>query len=374
MDSKPKYQRYLRQLLLNEFGPAAQEKLLKSSVLVIGAGGLGCPALQYLAAAGVGRIGIADGDVVELSNLQRQILYNESDIGKNKATCAAEKITALNSSIEVEVFAFHLTNQNITKVMIDFDLVIDGSDNFATRYLVNDCCVVHGLPLVYGAVLRFEGQVGVFNVPDKKTKTVTDYRDLFPEPPQPNALASCNEVGVLGVIPGIIGVMQATEAIKIITGIGQPLTNKIITYNALHNSFYDTEITPSLKKLTFLSSDEIESFDYAFFCSAHYKVSELSPEEFETLRTKENVVVIDIREKHELPKVNQFQHLNITIAELYNAFPKEILQKEIVLFCNTGARSTAMARNLKQRHPELNLHSLAGGIWAWKKQFKLFDE
>jgi len=242
MNTKNSFNRYQRQIQLKEIGSVGQNKITQAKVLIIGAGGLGCPALQYLAAAGVGTIGIVDFDVVELSNLQRQILYTVDDIGQSKATTAAKKLEALNPEIKIESYNVQITNKNALDILENYDLIIDGSDNFATRYLINDACVLLDKSLVYGAVLRFEGQIGVFNLVDKDTNSKTNYRDLFPKPPDLDSAISCNDLGVLGVIPGIIGTMQATEALKIITGIGKPLVNKIISYNALENTFYDFEI------------------------------------------------------------------------------------------------------------------------------------
>ena len=237
MNKENNYNRYQRQIQLKEIGQLGQEKITHAKVLMIGAGGLGCPALQYLAAAGVGTIGIVDFDVIEMSNLQRQILYTVDDIGQSKAITAAKKLSLLNPEIIIDVYNVQITNNNALEILENYDIIIDGSDNFATRYLINDACVLLDKPLIYGAVLRFEGQIGVFNLADETTNSKTNYRDLFPKPPDLDSSISCNDVGVLGVIPGIIGTMQATEALKIITGIGKSLTNKIISYNALENTF-----------------------------------------------------------------------------------------------------------------------------------------
>ena len=206
--------RYQRQIQLKEIGQLGQDKISNAKVLVIGAGGLGCPALQYLTAAGVGTIGIVDFDVVEMSNLQRQILYTVDDIGQSKAITAARKLNALNPEVKIEVYNVQITNKNALEIIENYNLIIDGSDNFATRYLINDACMLLDKPLIYGAVLRFEGQIGVFNWTDETTNNKTNYRDLFPKPPDLDSAISCNDVGVLGVIPGIIGTMQATEALK----------------------------------------------------------------------------------------------------------------------------------------------------------------
>jgi len=220
--------RYQRHLTLSGFGMQAQQKLKHARVLVIGAGGLGCPALQYLAAAGTGTLGIVDDDRVSLSNLQRQILYAEADIGTLKAVTAAARLSAMNPSIVCQPYAVRLTAANALDLIRAHDLVVDGSDNFATRYLVNDACVLAGKPLIYGAIQTFQGQASVFNHQGGPT-----YRCLFPEPPDPKDAPSCSDIGVLGVLPGMIGTIQATEAIKVLTGIGEPLSGVLLIFDAL---------------------------------------------------------------------------------------------------------------------------------------------
>ena len=231
--------RYSRHLILEEFGLENQLKLKRARVLVIGAGGLGSPALLYLAAAGIGKIGIVDFDNVDTTNLQRQIIFTIDDIGKNKADAASDRLKALNSLIEIESHTVKVTSVNALDLLKDYDVVLDGSDNFPTRYLINDACVLLRKPLVYGSILKFEGQVSVFNF-QKPDKTFSaNYRDLFPQPPSPESIPNCEQAGVLGVLPGMIGSLMASEVIKIITGIGKPLTDKLLIFDAL-----DTEFTP----------------------------------------------------------------------------------------------------------------------------------
>jgi adenylyltransferase/sulfurtransferase len=369
MNTSHPYQRYQRQILLDEFGTAAQEKLFRAKALVVGAGGLGCPALQYLSAAGVGTIGILDFDVVELDNLHRQTLYSVDDIGKPKATTAAAKLKTFNPDILFHVHNLKLDSKNTLEIISDYDIVIDGSDNFATRYLVNDACVLLNKPLVYGAVLRFEGQVGVLNLADAITQIKTNYRDLFPEPPNPATAPSCNEVGVLGVLPGIIGTMQATEAIKIITGIGKPLCNTIVSYNALNNLFYEfiistsKEINSSFPK----SKEEFEKFDYDWFCGSHEEMYEITTAEFDLLRTVEKIDIIDVREIDELPKVDEFACMQIPLSKFEEAIKNISTKNTIIVFCQTGKRSLAAVKILNERFPECKALSLKGGIEAWKK-------
>src|SRR5690606_19253182 len=215
--------RYSRHIILSEIGQAGQDKLLSAKVLVIGAGGLGCPVLQYLAAAGIGTLGIIDFDVVEISNLQRQVLFGTSSLGKNKAEAAKKHLEDLNPEISIMAYAEKLTYQNALELFKNYDIIVDGSDNFETRYLVNDACIITNKPLVFGAIYKFEGQVSVFNYQNGPS-----YRCLFPNPPQKDTVPNCSEIGVLGVLPGIIGSMQANEVLKIILGIGSTLSGKLL--------------------------------------------------------------------------------------------------------------------------------------------------
>ena len=368
MKSKVSHTRYQRQIQLKEIGLVGQEKMAQAKVLVIGAGGLGCPALQYLAAAGVGTIGIVDFDVVEISNLQRQILYTVDDIGKSKAITAAKKIEALNPEIKINTYNFQITNKNALEILENYDIIIDGSDNFATRYLINDACVILDKPLIYGAVLRFEGQIGVFNWADIKTNCKTNYRDLFPKPPDATSAISCNEVGVLGVIPGIIGTMQATEALKIITGVGKTLANKIISYNALENSFYDFEIIANSNPSGDFPKNKKDFLDYNYewFCNSNSVVESLSVEEFDSLRKNEKISIIDVREKGELPLVDEFPFTLIPLSEFGNLISTIPTENKIVVFCKSGQRSAKAIKMIKEKYPNCQAFSLKGGIDEWK--------
>ncbi|MDP2912557.1 MAG: molybdopterin-synthase adenylyltransferase MoeB [Candidatus Omnitrophota bacterium] len=255
-------ERYSRQILLPNIGGKGQEKLLKASVLVIGAGGLGSPASLYLAAAGVGKIGIVDSDAVELSNLQRQILHSTEDVGRPKAESAKARLISLNPDVEVVAIKVRLTSVNILDIIKDYDIIVDGSDNFPTRYLVNDACVISGKPLSHGGIFRFDGQAMLI-YPGKGPC----YRCLFPEPPPPGAMPSCQEAGILGAVAGIIGMVQANEALKVILGIGEPLIGRLLVFNALSSSFRIVKVpknedcavcgrVPAIKKL----------IDYEEFC------------------------------------------------------------------------------------------------------------
>lgn len=360
------HNRYQRQIQLKEIGLVGQDKIAQAKVLVIGAGGLGCPALQYLAAAGVGTIGIIDFDVVEMSNLQRQILYSVDDIGKSKAITAAKKLEALNPEIKINSYNSQITNANALEIIENYDIIIDGSDNFSTRYLVNDACILLDKPLIYGAVLRFEGQIGVFNLVDPASQIKTNYRDLFPKAPDSASVLSCNDVGVLGVIPGIIGTMQATEALKIITGVGKPLANTIISYNALENSFYDFEIIANSTLDFPKTKAAFLIYNYDWFCNSNFEIEKISIEEFETLRVQEKITIIDVREIGELPVVDEFPFIAIPLSEFENSIFKIDTENKVVVFCKSGQRSKQAVKVLIEKFPECEAFSLNGGIDKWK--------
>ncbi|HEX8356205.1 MAG TPA: HesA/MoeB/ThiF family protein, partial [Segetibacter sp.] len=336
MDIQPSYERYQRQMLLKEMGEGGQQKLLEAKVLVVGAGGLGCPALQYLAAAGVGSIGIVDDDVVSISNLHRQILYSANDVGSAKAEKAAAVLRALNPEIEIVAYNLRLTNQNAIDLFKQFDIVLDGSDNFSTRYMINDACVLLGKPLVYGAISRFEGQVAILNcvTPNSMEKPV-NYRDLFPHPPAENEVMNCAEAGVLGVLPGIIGSMQANETIKLITGIGQPLINRLLTYNALNNQVYEIALTASADTGN-LIPENIAAFtskDYNWDCAVN-NPPEVSLREFNTLLNNKYITIIDVRETGERPVITEFKNTHIPLNQLAEKLP--VVNTEVVIaFCQS---------------------------------------
>ncbi|MFN0016142.1 MAG: molybdopterin-synthase adenylyltransferase MoeB [Saprospiraceae bacterium] len=359
--------RYQKQILLNEIGVVGQHRLSEARVLVIGAGGLGCPALQYLAAAGVGCLGIADFDTVEVSNLHRQILYQTDDIGVPKVTAAARQLQALNPDTRIDVFGEAVDTANALEILARFDLVLDGSDNFPTRYLVNDACVLLDKPLVYGSVFRFEGQVGVFNVLDKGRKT--NYRDLFPEPPDPAEVADCNQAGVIGVVPGIIGIMQAAEVVKIVTGAGKPLYNRLLTYHALTNSMYEVEVFPHPEAALHApeNAEAFRNMDYAWFCGGHTDgYTDIGPAEFDKLRYSAAPLIIDVRNAGESPRVTEFDHLHIPLSELSHNLHRIEKNRLVIIFCQTGVRSITAANVLVDRLGHGRVLNLKGGIIQWK--------
>lgn len=360
-------ERYSRHYQLSGFGKTAQDKLLRSSVLVIGAGGLGCPVLQYLAAAGVGTIGIADHDHIALSNLQRQTLFSTEDIGELKAVKAAERIQALNPEITVRIHTEEVNPGNAWELISRYDLMVDATDNFAARYLISDACALLDKPLVFGAISRYEGQVAVFDTVDGVRIT---YRDLFPEPPQPGEVQDCNEAGVLGVLPGMIGMMQAGEVIKYITGTGNLLQGKLLTFNMLD---YETMIIDLIKNTQAdlrMPQDRIrlEQTNYQWMCGlADPAVEEISAEEFLTLIQSPEITAVDVRESGELPGAD-FRHLQIPLSELEGRIT-EIRDRQVVFFCQGGKRSLKAAQLLiSLSGVPVQPKSLSGGIIALKEK------
>jgi len=367
MSDQNLYERYHRQVILPEFGEEGQQKLLEAKILVIGAGGLGCPALQYLTAAGVGTIGIVDDDVVALNNLHRQVLYSVNDIGLSKAKRAAHILQQLNHEIKIISYNERLATQNALTLIDDFDIIIDGTDNFSTRYMINDACVLLNKPLVYGAISQFEGQVSVF-----KNKNVNDvnYRDIFPDPPKDGEVLNCAEAGVLGVLPGIIGTMMANETIKLITGIGEPLVDQLFTYNALNNQVYILNLSARKETRSLIpkSKKEFLQIDYEWLCASPVQQAEIDSDIFNGMVAKGNVDVIDVRELHEMPAVNEFNHIRIPLAQL--ADNTSLIKSDIVIaFCQSGKRSLQAANILSGIFGERKkIYSLRGGIVEWKKQ------
>jgi sulfur-carrier protein adenylyltransferase/sulfurtransferase len=367
MDKNILYDRYRRQMILKNFGEAGQQKLLQAKVLVVGAGGLGCPALQYLAGAGIGTIGIIDDDVVVLSNLHRQVLFTINDIGLSKATCAAAVLQNINPEIKIIAYAERLTTQNAIAVMEFYDIIIDGTDNFASRYLINDACVLLHKNLVYGAVSQYEGQVAVFNC---TAKNAVNYRDLFPHPPKENEILNCAEAGVLGVLPGIIGTMQANETIKLITGIGKPLINCLLTYNALNNQMYELELSANAETRALIPKDKtvFEQTDYNWLCSTTIDPLEIDVAFFNELLSSSNINIIDVRELDELPVIKEFAHQKIPLSQLTEKISL-INATAVVAICQSGKRSLQAAKQLTAVFgTSKKIYSLRGGITLWKQQ------
>jgi sulfur-carrier protein adenylyltransferase/sulfurtransferase len=353
-------ERYQRQISLKEFGERGQQKLLSAKVFVAGVGGLGCPALLYLAAAGIGTIGFADDDVVSLSNLHRQVLFSMEDIGMPKVQVAEKKLKQLNSHVTFISYPFKLTNQNVLNILREYDVIIDGTDNFAVKYLLNDACVLLDKPLIYGSVSKFEGQVAILNVSDEKN-VKCNYRDLFAHPPT-DEIPNCAEDGVLGVVTGIIGTMQANEAIKLITGIGEPLINRLMIYNSLNSETYIVKISENKDAYILPVNEEgFIKMNYDLLCETDQNVEIIDSEIFRQMLTENNTAFIDVREKDEKPDVDFF-HKKIPFSQFENEF-KNIDENRIVLFCQTGKRSLKAAQILLNDNEKTKkVYSLKDGI------------
>jgi rhodanese-related sulfurtransferase len=275
----------------------------------------------------------------------------------------------MNPEIQVHVYSFKITNQNALDIIVEYDIVIDGSDDFATRYLVNDACVLLNKPLVYGAVLRFEGQIGVFNVANLSTGIKSNYRDLFPVPPASQSNISCNDLGVLGVVPGIIGTMQAAEAIKILTNMGNPLSNKILTYDVLKNEYYEFQITENKGHSHQMPKDrtEFQAYNYEWFCSTHEPSLEINSTEFNQLRLNEELTILDVREMYEQPVELEFPVIRIPLSRWEEDLHMISTNHTIVVVCQSGIRSLTAVKKLKVLFSDQNIYSLQGGIHAIKK-------
>lgn len=363
MKKEPLYQRYQRQMLLPAFGIESQHQLANAHVLVIGAGGLGCPLLLYLAAAGVGHLGIADDDVVHFSNLHRQVLFDADDVGKNKAVVAAQKLKTINPDVCCTVYTERWQQQHCIDFFGIYDVVVDGTDNFATKYLINDGCVLLHKPLVYGAVSQYEGQLAVFNRSITDGSRSAHYRHLFPQPPQAGSIPNCATAGVLGMIPGIIGAMQATEVVKLITGIGQPLTNQILYYNALSQTVYTAAITEPHDALQYMPMD-LDAYlvaNYEWLCGkAQDDAIEIGMDDLKQIPLQ-SYLLVDVRERHEQPRLTGFERIEIPMAELEEHL--DVLEgKQVVFICQSGQRSRQAALWLSEKFPEMLIRSVKGGV------------
>lgn len=353
--------RYGRHLSLQGFGAAGQERLRAAKVAIVGLGGLGSPAAMYLAAAGVGTIGLMDGDRVDVSNLQRQVLYGDDDVGRLKVDVAARRISAQNPNVALESFAGRLDASNAMKVLEGFDVVLDGSDNFPTRYLVNDATVLLGIPAVHGSVLRFEGRVSVFG-----TEGGPCYRCLYPEPPPPGVVQDCRDAGVLGVLPGLVGVLQATEAIKTICGLGETLAGRLLIIDGLALRFqaFGVERDPGCPMC---GTHEIQSLvDYEAFCGVAVgdsSIANLTPAVFAT-KLASGVQVVDVREPWEWAICRLPGARLVPLGELEREIDSLDRGREVVVYCHRGSRSLDAARRLRAAGFTRVSH-LEGGIDRW---------
>ncbi|MFE2758127.1 adenylyltransferase/sulfurtransferase MoeZ [Actinosynnema sp. NPDC059335] len=369
--TKEEVARYSRHLIIPDVGVDGQKRLKNAKVLVVGAGGLGSPALLYLAAAGVGTLGVIDFDVVDESNLQRQVIHGQSDIGRPKAESARDSVAEINPFVKVVLHQTHLNSENALDIFRDYDLILDGTDNFATRYLVNDAAVLLGKPYVWGSIFRFEGQVSVF-WEDAPNGQGLNYRDLYPEPPPPGMVPSCAEGGVLGVLCASIGSIMVTEAIKLLTGIGDPLLGRLMVYDALEMSYRTIKIRkdPDSPKIT-------ELIDYEAFCGVVSDDAQqaaagntITPLELKQKQDSgEDFLLVDVREPHEyeivrIPGSVLIPKDRILSGEAFAELPQD---KQVVLHCKSGARSAEALAVLHQAGFKDAVH-VGGGVLAWARE------
>jgi molybdopterin/thiamine biosynthesis adenylyltransferase/rhodanese-related sulfurtransferase len=357
--------RYNRHLILPEVGLAGQETLKKGSVLLVGAGGLGSPLALYLAAAGVGRLGVVDFDRVDFSNLQRQIIHFTGDVGRSKLESARDKILAVNPNVTVDAHETRLDASNAMALLADYDVIVDGTDNFATRYLVNDCCVLLGKPNVYGSIFRFEGQASVFDATRGPC-----YRCLYPAPPPPGMVPNCAEGGVLGILPGVIGSLQATETLKLLLGIGEPLVGRLMLYDALGMRFREVRMSKDPDCPICGDHPTITGLiDYDEFCGIGQEeeddvpgVPEITP--LELSQCREDVHLVDVREPHELGIAAIPGATLIPLGDLMARFGEIDTEGDVVVMCRSGKRSAFATRFLLDQGLS-RVRNLRGGILAW---------
>jgi adenylyltransferase/sulfurtransferase len=386
--------KYGRHLIMPEFGIEGQRRLKASSVLLIGTGGLGSPLALYLTAAGVGRIGLVDYDVVDESNLQRQVIHGVSTVGTSKIESAARRMLDINPALQIDRYEVPLTSENALEILAPYDVIIDGTDNFPTRYLVNDACVRLGKPNVYGSILRFEGQLSVFYA-----KEGPCYRCMFPEPPPPGLVPSCAEGGVLGVLPGTIGTMQATEAVKLITGIGDPMIGRMLLYDALEMSFTTIRVRKNPNCVVCgISADQVQLIDYEQFCGvpAHdhvptaedlrdLPIPQITPVDLKARMDRgDDLFLVDVRNPEEW-EIAQIDHTleipkprllvaaeqvrlgqTALVDTVLNAIPRD---REVIVYCRSGGRSSDVIRALRDLgFDPRKLVNLEGGILGWARQ------
>jgi sulfur-carrier protein adenylyltransferase/sulfurtransferase len=378
--SHEEVRRYSRHLIMPEVGMAGQKKLKAASILLIGAGGLGSPLAMYLAAAGIGRIGLVDYDVVDQTNLQRQIIHGTKDVGRPKLESAKARILDINPHVQVDSYPVPLTSANALDIFAPYDVIIDGTDNFPTRYLTNDACVLLGKPNVYGSIFRFEGQLSIFYA-----KEGPCYRCLFPEPPPPGLVPSCAEGGVLGILPGTVGAMQATEAIKLILGIGENMIGRLLLYDALNMEFTEVNLrknptcpicgpNPTISELIdyeqFCGMPAHDRSLYAAEAETNGSVRQMAPAELKArLDAGDNLFILDVREPHEW-EISNLSHLGAKLipkGEVIARLGELSTAQEMVVQCRSGARSAAIIHELQQ-HGFKKLWNLDGGINRWAEE------
>ncbi|MCL4519918.1 MAG: molybdopterin-synthase adenylyltransferase MoeB [Thaumarchaeota archaeon] len=357
------YRRYGRHLIIPEVGLLGQRRLKAAKVLIVGSGGLGAPSSLYLAAAGVGTLGLVDFDIVDETNLHRQILYSEKDIGRSKVETAKERLLQTNANTIIKTYEEPLTSANALEIFKEYDIIVDGTDNFPARYLTNDACVILGKPNVYASILRFKGQVAVFDA-----KHGPCHRCLYPKPPEPGLVSSCAEAGVLGVLPGLLGLIQATETVKLILGKGEPLIGRLLIYDALSMKFEELKVRKNPKCPCCSPNPEITKLiDYETFCGMEKmpQGATIMPKDLvEELRSGKQVLLLDVREPHEYDLVHIEGSELIPLGKLPERVNELNSANEIVVYCHTGGRS-AKATSFLRSSGFNKVRNLQGGIDAW---------
>jgi len=350
--------RYIRQIQLPNFGQEGQEKLRLAKVLIVGAGGLGVPVLQYLAGMGVGTLGIVDADTVSVSNLHRQVIYDMEDVGEKKVDACRKKLKRQNPETEVRVYPYFLTVDNALELMADYDVIVDATDNFAARYLINDACVMLGKPFVYGALQYFEGQVSVFNYQGGPT-----YRCLFPTPPDTGQIPDCNQAGVLGIVPGIVGSYQALETVKIIAKLGKVLSGELLILDLLGHGNYRMKLRTNPDNLTITRL--AANYDSPT-CQA---VASISPEELMAwYETQQPFFLIDVRETHEFAQGHLENARSIPLSLLEGMHLGDLKKEPVVVMCQMGSRSEKAIQLIQAKIPDITLLNLTGGINQWYQE------
>ena len=357
-------ERYSRQMILPGFGEQAQLKLRAAKILIVGMGGLGCPAFQYLVGAGVVCIGIMDPDTVSTSNLHRQLLYGVADINQPKVAVASAKMKLLDPETTIIPYAYALTNTNALDIMHEYDFVIDATDNFTAKFIINDACVILQKPFIYGAVSRYEGQLSVFNLQQTVKNRAINYRDLLIKPPRDGEVISCEQGGVIGVLPGMIGALQAAEAIKLITGIGNPLYGKLFMYQMLDGNSFEVALQLNEQNQP-IDKNSFETVDYMLSQYDEIDIPEITVKAFIDLMKDPDTFVLDVREWHEFPAID-FADAQIPMSVLVNEIPA-IPEKNIYVICHQGIRSVYAAQLIK-RIRNLNVYSVKGGLTAYFNQ------
>lgn len=378
--NKEELERYSRHIIIPEFNIEGQRKLKKARVLVVGTGGLGAPLLLYLTAAGVGTIGIVDFDIVDKSNLQRQVLFTTADVGRPKVDVAKDRLTALNPFVNFEIFNTRLDSTNALDIISRFDIVADGTDNFPTRYLVNDACVLAGKINVFASIFRFEGQASVFNYLYPDGSRGPNYRDLFPSPPPAGLVPSCAEGGVLGVLPGIMGSLQANEVIKVISGIGTPLAGRLFQFDAaeFQSKIYKISKDPD-NPISGINPSQTKLIDYEMFCGLNYQeldekneiTREISVDQLnDWIKSGKDFQLIDVREPYEYEIANLGGTL-IPKGEILSHLDQVEKEKPVVIHCRSGKRSQDVINLLSKQAGFQHLLNLKGGILAWADKIDL---